>query len=94
MNELCKGCQVKATKSNSKEYKNMCIFSEYQVIHLCPCKDCLLKVMCSSTCDIRDKLRAHLLDMKRIMHSSSPQTKSNLNQELLKIAKGKTNEKT
>jgi hypothetical protein len=94
MNELCKGCQIKAAKSGSAEYRDMCIFVEYRQIDICPCKECLLKVMCSKTCDIRNKLRAHLLDMKRIMHSSSPQTKSNLNQELLRIAKGKTNEKT
>jgi hypothetical protein len=43
--EHCKGC---------KDYNNNCCFvtiQDFRYIGKCPCKDCLVKSMCSVACD-------------------------------------------
>ena len=56
MKEICKGCnQVVIYVSRNKVYKR-CIFTDHEREDKCPCYECLVRVMCSVTCD--DKLNA------------------------------------
>lgn len=42
--EICRGCSVKHACSTFK-YKNI------ERVRLCPCIECMVKVMCSHACD-------------------------------------------
>ena len=52
----CKGCRVK----RSDEILG-CIFETRNRIKLCPCIDCLVKVICSKFCDKRNNRRYFIL---------------------------------
>ena len=51
MNKNCKGCSQKAIYiSINTKGEEICVFAYKGQEHLCPCYECLVKVMCSSTC--------------------------------------------
>lgn len=45
-----KGCTGCAFNINVKIKTQFCFFQAYKMINECPCKDCLVKVMCRHTC--------------------------------------------
>jgi len=55
MDEGCKGCAI---------YNGTCIPRNYNRQHDCVCIECLVKVMCVTTCDEMDRLCDIILHIK------------------------------
>jgi hypothetical protein len=50
MPNYCKGCYTYHYYDNNTLFSNGCIHSQYNE-GLCPCTDCVVKMMCNSPCE-------------------------------------------
>lgn len=53
--KICKGCVM------ARSDRSACIIVKKQKEEMCPCINCLVKMICLDTCDERDKVVALLM---------------------------------
>jgi hypothetical protein len=58
--EICHGCRY--AKLGTIRVTVLCMIARAQSEETCPCGTCLVKVMCSRNCDIRDKQRQEITE--------------------------------
>ena len=62
--DCCPGCNVKPiiANGNDRSEGKSCVFIGCDAYELCPCKDCVLMVMCSIPCSARINARETVLE--------------------------------